>query len=154
MNQILKIMRENFEKEEIYSLHRYYIQANRMKIHFYKVLSQQPESSEQFIIESKTYMQIWYSFIYVVIEGWQQLKLSDDKINTLLNNEPKKVALLKKYRNATFHYQKIYNNNKFENFYKESTTVNWIFSLNEEFGRWFLANLSKKDSPTTSHNSV
>jgi hypothetical protein len=34
----------------------------------------------------------------------------------------------------------------------ETTTVNWIRSLNEELGEWFLDKLSEK-SMITSHNS-
>ncbi len=93
------------------------------------------------------YMSIWYGLLYVVIEGWQNLKLSDAQIDNLLKSE--NVDLLKKYRNGTFHYQKIYDDVRFQKFFEKRETVNWVRSLNEEIGRWFLENLNNKNSTIT-----
>lgn len=57
-------------------------------------------------IESFLYMSYWYGGLYVVIEGWQRLKLSDDIIDNLLISS--NVQLLKRYRNGVFHFQKEY----------------------------------------------
>lgn len=96
------------------------------------------------------YMSIWYGLLFVVIEGWQELELSDNKLTNLIN-EAEKVDLLRRYRNGTFHYQKNYEDDRFEKFFQEPTTVNWIRSLNQEFGRWFLENLNKINSTIKSH---
>ncbi len=135
-------MEKTFQTEQINSLHRYYIWANKMREHFKAVFSQQGEGTKSFQIESMMYMSIWYGLMYVVIEGWQELKLSDNKLDNLLN-EAEKVDLLRRYRNGAFHYQKIYDDDRFEKFFQKTTTVNWICSLNEEFGRWFLENPTK-----------
>ncbi|MCK4798503.1 MAG: hypothetical protein KAT05_14070 [Spirochaetes bacterium] len=112
-----------------------------MRTYFYEILEKGSET-KYYQIESNMHMDIWYGLLYVVIEGWQELKLTDDKINELL--ESNNVGLLKRYRNGVFHYQKEYNDKRFENFFKESGTVEWIRSLNREMGRWFLENLRNK----------
>jgi hypothetical protein len=45
-----------------------------------------------------------YSGIYLVIEGWKNLNLKDDRVEKLL--ESPFVDRLRLFRNATFHYQK------------------------------------------------
>jgi hypothetical protein len=95
------------------SLHRYYIWANRMRVHFddkLLVVSEQlrkaPERYTYEFIEANLYMSYWYGGLYVVIEGWQRLRLSDSTIDELLASP--NVRLLKKYRNGVFHFQKAY----------------------------------------------
>jgi hypothetical protein len=92
---------------------------------------------EKFKIESFLYMSYWYGGLYVVIEGWQELKLSDTVINGLLQSS--NVDLLKRYRNGVFHFQKQYYDNRFIEFMSEGKdSVKWVRNLTQEFGRWFL----------------
>lgn len=111
-------MQKTFQPDKIDSLHRYYIWANKMREHFEDVLSQQAESTKRYQIESMMYMSVWYGLIYVVIEGWGELKLSDSKLDNLLK-KAEKVRLLKRYRNGTFHYQKNYADERFEKFFQK-----------------------------------
>lgn len=132
-------------------LHRYYIWANRMRLHFEEIImkhTKQQIDNHTFRIESIMYMSQWYGLLYVVIEGWESLRLSDNTIDNLLkspNND-----LLKRYRNAVFHYPKKrqYNDKRFEAFFKEQTTVKWIRSLNLEFGRYFIDTLKNNKNKT------
>ncbi len=122
-------------------LHRYFIWANRMRIHFEEILdkhTKQQIDEHRFGIESMMYMSLWYGLLYVVIEGWESLKLSDVIIDELLKSP--NTDLLKHYRNASFHYPKKrrYHDERFENFFKEQTTVEWIRKLNSEFSRYFI----------------
>ena len=48
-------------------------------------------------------LKVYYSLIYVVIEGYKELKLSDDKIDELLADD-EKVQLLRRFRNRIFHF--------------------------------------------------
>lgn len=124
----------------IFTLHRYYIWANRMRTHFDDILKKKLEnkiSDEFFKIESRLYMSYWYGGLYVVIEGWKQLKLSDTEIDLLLKS--KNVELLKQYRNGVFHFQKNYDDKRSLNFITQGENcVEWIRRLNREFGRFFL----------------
>ena len=129
---------------EIITLHRYFIWADRMKIHFDRVLKgikPIPINDELFKkekgIETFLYMSLWYGMFYVLIEGWQELKLSDEKIDNLLKSE--NVELLRNYRNGVFHFQKEYYDKHFIKLMSEGKDIaNWIRDLRDEFSRWFL----------------
>ena len=136
---------------EIITLHRYFIWANKMRTDFDALLAQRNpviEDENKLNIESNIYMSYWYGGLYVVIEGWLNLKLSDPVIDSLLNSD--NVGLLKRYRNGVFHFQKKYYNNRFLDFITEGeNTVEWVRNLNREFGRWFLEWFDKmKQNPT------
>jgi len=49
-------------------------------------------------------MSYWYASLHVVIEGWESLGLHDPVIDALLAHEGNFKSLLKRYRNATFHF--------------------------------------------------
>lgn len=121
-----------------YTLHRYFIWCNKMRTEFDKLLQIKKEDKpDSFSIESMLYMSYWYAGLYVVIEGWHELNLTDDKIDKLL--ESKNVDLLRRYRNGVFHFQKEYYDNRFFEFIKDGENcVEWIRELNNQFGRYFL----------------
>lgn len=129
------------EHDEILSLHRYYIWANRMRTHFDSILESGKHQTGIGEIESFLYMSYWYGGLYVVIEGWKDLGLRDATIDTLLISP--NVDLLRRFRNGAFHFQRKYNDQRFMDFMTEGIdAVEWIRQLNEQFGRYFLAALS------------
>jgi hypothetical protein len=125
------------------SLHRYYIWANRMRLHFdekipfvNEQLKKEPEWMTYEFIEANIYMNYWYGGLYVVIEEWQQLRLSEPTIDELLASP--NVRLLKEYRNGVFHFQKAYFDKRFTNFMtKGENVVDWVRDLNRAFGGYF-----------------
>ena len=75
--------------------------------------------------------------LYVVIEGWKELKLHDPVIDGLLTSP--NVDLLRRYRNGVFHFQPEYMDKRFRGFVEEGTEpVAWVRELNKQFGRFFL----------------
>jgi hypothetical protein len=62
-------------------------------------------------------MSYWYGGLYVVIEGWQELGLSDAVIDATLQSP--NVHLLRRYRNGVFHFKKDYNDERFLAFMKD-----------------------------------
>ena len=104
---------------ELVTLHRYFIWANRMRTHFDEILAREqcPFEGVAFI-ESFLYMSYWYGGLYVVIEGWKALNLSDDIINELLDS--RNVKLLKRYRNGVFHFQHDYHDRRFHEFMSQA----------------------------------
>ncbi len=127
---------------EIITLHRYFIWADRMRVHFdYTLGKSKPSSSESYKkkveIDTFLYMSLWYGMFYVLIEGWEDMKLKDKKIDELLKS--KNVKLLKKYRNGVFHFHKKYYDKHFIELMSNGEDVaNWIRTLRDEFSRWFL----------------
>lgn len=99
-------------------------------------------------INFNLYMSFWYGELYVVIEGWRVLKLSDPQIDSLLANETM-VAYLKRYRNGAFHFQKDYFDDRFVDLFSQKDSAVWIRSLTQEFSRYFLEyyQLKKKSTP-------
>ena len=86
------------------------------------------------------YLLYSYSGIYLVIEGWKDLKLSDPKIDELLDSPF--VDRLRLFRNATFHYQKDPMSWKHLQFFgtEEEQTEKWLNNLYSEFERFFREN--------------
>jgi hypothetical protein len=123
------------------ALHRYFIWANKMRTDFDVLLTKRknkkvPESLT--LIEDNMYMSYWYAGLYVVIEGWRELKLEDTAIDNLLSREDY-VELLRRYRNGVFHYQKDYFDSRFaEVWFQKKDFVTWVRELNRQFGRYFL----------------
>jgi len=126
--------------KEIYTLHRYFIWADRMRLHFDQVLRAKltaPGSKRGFSIEEFLYMSYWYSGMYVLIEGGRDMELSDPEIDNLLDSP--NVDLLRRYRNGTFHFQRRYFDERFLAFMKDGkNTVQWIRELRSQFSRFFL----------------
>jgi len=124
---------------EIFNLYKYFIWADRMKNAFddlFRQNRQQTITPTQFEIEYNFYMSYWFSGLYVVIEGWQQLQLKDKEIASLLNS--KNVQLLRRYRNGIFHFQKDYFDERFLIFLRGGISrIEWIRKLHQEFDRFF-----------------
>jgi len=126
--------------EELLSLHRYFIWANRMRTHFDELLAtgEPPEGAQ--LIEARLYMSYWYAGLYVVIEGWRELHIADAAIDALLASP--NVPLLKQYRHGTFHYQRKYDDKRFLKLIEDGkNVVAWVRDLNNELGRYFLATM-------------
>ena len=131
--------------EGLASLDRYFIWSNRMRLLFDNVLKTGEHGTSRFSLESRMYMSYWYASLYVVIEGWHELKLSDSTIDALLQS--KNVDLLRRYRNGVFHYQKTYNDDRFVEFIKEGEdTVNWVRGLTSAFDKYLLDEINGQKS--------
>ena len=94
-------------------------------------------------------MSYWYGGLYVVIEGWHELGLSDPTLDELVQSS--NVALLKRYRNGVFHFQKQYFDQRFTDFMASQDSVPWVRKLNLAFGDYFLRKHEEKSRrpPTT-----
>lgn len=128
--------------EEEYTLHRYYIWADRMRLHFDQELRRRNTTSDQFelSIEEFMYISLWYAQLYTVIEGWKKLGLQDGAVDILLL-QADHVDLLRRYRNGVDHFQKDYFSTKFTNFVAMTGSALWIRSLHTAMGNYFLQRL-------------
>jgi hypothetical protein len=80
-------------------------------------------------------MSYWYGSLYVVIEGWRQLQLTDPKIDPLLLSP--NVRFLKKYRDGVFHFQRSYFDDRFLGCIKAGDSVEWVRTIHSELGEYF-----------------
>ncbi|MFC1895503.1 hypothetical protein ACFL0Q_02420 [Thermodesulfobacteriota bacterium] len=131
----------------IFSLHRYFVWANQMRVHFDDVLFESPNGGEPGHIGTFLYMSYWYAGLYVVVEGWRELELSDAVLDGLL--ECPNVDLLRRYRNGVFHYKREYFDKRFMEFMNAGEQiVTWCRELNSQFGRFFLQWYQEQEKST------
>ncbi|MDJ0625261.1 MAG: hypothetical protein QNJ31_02705 [Candidatus Caenarcaniphilales bacterium] len=76
---------------------------------------------------------VFYSLLYVVIEGYQELKLQDAKVNQLLEKKHH-VEALRRLRNSTFHYQNEPFPEKSIVFLENKNSEHWVHDLHEALG--------------------
>jgi len=79
----------------------------------------------------------WGASLYVVVEGWELLKLTDPIIEALLNRQTSK-DMLRRLRNGTFHYQSSLTSPKMTDFLgSDPNATLWLVTLHDEFCRFF-----------------
>jgi hypothetical protein len=82
------------------------------------------------------FLSYWYAALYVVVEGWGDLGLTDPAIDTLLAADYK--GKMRRHRNATCHYQEGFFVDKWNEFENTPGSAEWIRQLDREFGRYFM----------------
>ena len=131
---------------DIITLYRYFAYAAHMRRLFcdevneddVKMMASDMSGLMLFFYSSPgIYLLYSYSGIYLVIEGWKDLKLRDPKIDELIASPF--VDRLRLFRNATFHYQKELMSRKHLQFFgtEEEETEKWLNNLYAEFERFF-----------------
>jgi hypothetical protein len=115
----------------------------RLSLHL-PLIAQDPKM-ERFdppVLLAEMYMSYWYAELYVVVEGLQQLKLSDPVIDSLLASP--NLDLLRRYRNGVFHYQKNYFDDRLLNFMRDGQNgATWAQQLTEVIGEYLLRELHR-----------
>lgn len=80
----------------------------------------------------------WYASEYVVVEGWNELKVSDPVIDQILADHPDYLSQLRRYRNAVFHFRpSIFEERLREFLVNGMRTVPWMHHLHAEFLRYY-----------------
>jgi hypothetical protein len=136
-------------KPEIISLYRYFAYAAHMRSLFahevgpdwFDMIKKDPYGIIMFFYSAPgIYLLYSYSGIYLVIEGYRDLRLNDPKIDQLIASPF--VDRLRLFRNATFHYQKDPIGWKHLQFFgtEEEKTEEWFNALYTEFERFFREN--------------
>ncbi len=118
--------------EKLLTLHRYFVWAGEMHSQLLRIFMRGndqrtvpvlrrvmkdiakmkwPSKSKLDPLRTFLYLSYWYASLYVVIEGWNDLGLHDPSVDPLLRSP--NVDLLRRYRNAVFHYQGRYYDEKF-----------------------------------------
>ena len=138
--------------EQITALHRYFLWADRMRLHSEEVAATRhphatagPPSPVHDEFFAHAYRSYWYAGTYVVIEGWRCLLLSDTEIDRLLDSPY--VEALKRYRHGVFHFQRKYFDTRFLEFTSAGgESAAWIRQVGEAFRRWFWGYIKELES--------
>jgi len=81
------------------------------------------------------HLSYWYAGLYVVCEGWQELKLTDPDIDRLLASSY--LDVLRRYRNGVFHYQQDYFDVRIREGIKAGEPFRqWLDELMQHFNRY------------------
>ncbi len=80
----------------------------------------------------------WLASEYVVLEGWQEIGDNDAKIDRLLALYPENIDLLRRCRNAVYHFQKeVLDTRIIKCLSDENEVLLWSVALHFEFQRFF-----------------
>ena len=128
-------MAEDLKLHGVVVLHKYFVWAAYMYDAYRQTLLKRKHNSSWDDPDERLlfmYMSYWYATLYVVIEGWRNLGLSDPTVDTLLASPY--VALLKRYRHGVFHFQKDYFDKRYLDFVDEGKEgLIWVRSLHKAF---------------------
>ncbi len=80
----------------------------------------------------------WYGSEWVVIEGWQEAKFPDPDVNLLLQAYPDMLQMLRRFRNAVFHFQPRVWDSRVDDFMEAAEEhIPWLHFLHQEFLRCY-----------------
>jgi hypothetical protein len=134
--------------ELAFVLHRHFITADSMQNAFHRFLKEHPGVGPDHKLwpEQFAHLSVWYATLYVVIEAWEDWGFEDADVETRLSHPNK--ALLKKFRNKTFHAQKAYVHPQLVAFIAAKDSVPWVLSTHFQLGRAILEAMGR--GPTRS----
>lgn len=113
-----------------------------MREKFEKKLAEQSQEEILTDPDLNNLMCLWYGCLYVVIEGWKDLRFKNHEVNGLLMSG--NVDLLRGCRNDTFHFQKKYYPSRYVKFVTETDSAKWVRDLNMYFGKFFMEEFDRR----------
>lgn len=147
--------KENLVK--LAALHRHWIIADAVRVVLQQktITPEQEESAiQRFGLDFVAFgehtsmvcrMQVWYSLLYVVVEGYRELGQHYEPLEEVLA-KGEYVELLRRFRNATFHFQGDPLNDKLINFLNEKDSETWIHDLNKKLEAFLTQALPMKEA--------
>jgi hypothetical protein len=139
--------RTGMSSSPVLSLHRYFVVASRMQHHFdsntvpfedtQSATKEDPNSAvlELFAGPRGNFMYYWYGSLYVVVEGFQDLHLSDPSIEGLIQSP--KANALRRCRNGVFHFRPSYLSARSLKLIGAPDFVGWVRELMTAFRGYF-----------------
>ena len=128
-------------KSSMVALHSHWLNADAVKV----VINTDIPIDESFPSEIQKLSQlhssfrrvsVFYSLLYVVVEGYRELNSVDEKVDSLLEAEDF-VDALRLFRNAIVHYQKAPIPEKAMKFLETDNSEYWIQELHSAFRQYF-----------------
>ncbi|WP_199265729.1 hypothetical protein [Alcaligenes faecalis] len=147
--------KENLMK--LAALHRHWIIADAVRVVLQKKLmtpEQEESAIKRFGLDFLAFgehasmvcrMQVWYSLLYVVVEGYRELGENYEPLEEVLA-KAEYVDLLRRFRNATFHFQADPLNDKLIDFLGKKDSEIWIRDLNRQLEAFLTQALPTKEA--------
>ncbi|MCT7645547.1 hypothetical protein [Aliarcobacter butzleri] len=136
--------------KKLVSLHKYWITADAIKHVVITKIEEDTSNLPNKIAEvaeihsSFIKLSVLYGLIYVVIEGYKELKYTNEQIDTLLVQDSF-VDALSLFRNSIFHYQKEPISEKALKFLELKESEIWIREIHVAFKLFFEKELAIKE---------
>jgi hypothetical protein len=133
--------------DELKALHVYYLRASAAREDMLaKAKDAIPKDDGSVdllaIMECDRRMSVFYGLVYVVVEGFRGLGLSDPKLDMLFTDPL--LEKLRRYRNAIFHFQKQwFVSDKHMDFHDDPGAPEFMTSLWKEMNRWFSNHIAR-----------
>jgi hypothetical protein len=112
-----------------------------------KFLQGLPPAFAEIVLKASKFnrIMVWYALLYVVIEGYRELKTPYASLDEILA-EGEYASLLRRFRNATFHYQENPFSAKLLEFLEKPESEVWIQRLNRQLEAFFVDVLPIKET--------
>jgi hypothetical protein len=88
-------------------------------------------------------LEVFYGLVYVVIEGFRQMRCSDERVEKLLA-EGEKVDLLRRFRNVVFHFQAETFDQRLLDFMTQENSGGWVLNVHAALGAFLEHKLPMK----------
>ena len=115
-----------------------------MRRRFYEFVEVHPEftgQDDKDFSEFFAYLSLWYSSLWVAIDGWTQQGVAWPDLDPLLAAE--QLDRLKDFRDATMHYRPDYFDRKHMRFFRDEHSVEWANAVHYVLGVAILDGLEK-----------
>lgn len=136
------------KKDPILMLSEYWLSAEYMRQLTHGLKDAWAADQDKHWPKFRTYAGYWLSGLYVVVEGFQQLKLDGQMVPEITSEHVKR---LKKFRNGSFHFQR--SRKKQLQFLQmgagEWDALDWAERLHAQLETFFLNHLGRPGEPTS-----
>lgn len=127
---------KSFDQFISWARYLYWFELNRQR--FDQLTQESDSSSPSDKWKWWAFMSQFYSSLWVVIEGWQTLKLKDHNIEYLIAGCPQYCRLLKKFRDSVYHCSPTLLDSRSLEFVKQcEAAAFWAMAIHEEFQRFY-----------------
>jgi len=97
----------------------------------------------------------WYASLWVVVDGWETIPLTDPEIDEMLAAGTSYKRLLRRFRNCVYHYQpSLIDRRHLEFLAAGEGTVWWAYLLHQEFSRFYWGLVEDKAIPSEMRSEV
>lgn len=142
------------QNDPLVALYRYFIIASRTRGGLKRIQDSQDYKQKQYSLSTNDFVIyllsgppslyfIWCGLLYVVVEGYRELKLKDSAVDSLLADS-QRIEVLRRCRNGMFHFQKDYFDPRFIGPLLDLFFTEWAVRLTKALGVCIMNELQAK----------
>ena len=132
MSRIIDFSEERSERVWAWARYLHWADLHRRR---YREFMSAPETADDDSVSREQYLALsaaWYASLWVVIEGWHEVPLSDPGVDEVLAAAPRYQDQLRRFRNGVFHFQPKLIEPRLSDFAGRGPVL-WTYLLHSEF---------------------